>query len=837
MNTPDTTHYTSSTVAPEESRDREEVEARDSLAAFSVLADPQTIAGGTSRTSPERETSDMISSLRSELSRRAREVQVLKDDLSQTLASKTDTDARLTELSGEVERVRSSIAQRDRERPGDPPTVDGTTTASLGNWEEPPFAPSTPASVLGPEATTLDPADSTLKRLLHDAHEDKARLTKDLDLRQTELEQTRREYTQLREVLSQVRNDLSNRASDANALRAMESEQNRLAADLARVGRERADLRGALEQAQKEGARAGQQWERIKSVLAETRSRVNLRETEAAALRTALTTTQKQASQLECDNAELKTALVIAGETLGARRSELSELRATFAALESEKSEGDERLLTLQASAANSDQEIDEQGRELDRLKTSTTIVETNLESRTAEVTKLQKVVRDHEDATTRLRDELAQTRLQRDTFDEQLASERSALSHAMSRATERESALASLRDTLASIGKAASTSPIATSEIPLASDEYPHRGTTPSTVELEAEDTASSPRQLFEPGASMPQSQSTIDLGGMIGTLPGDLAEVTSNETDSREGTPVRTEWQTNLTIAPPAERPQIFDQWRDGQIAKDEKNPRIESVTGYFAASLDRLFDAKPGDTLLILSLGGHSPDFELEIAKSLRGRGREDFRIHCPQRDSEASANLERLAARCGIDQELVPFAASQLDLIADISFHAIIGDGAISESDHPEKLIEVLRLAVDEEVLVVVAEETGAQEVSAAREMGDRIWQLMPERYKLNHSTNTTEDHYWRDSSVAPDSTDDLRLLDLLRGKFHLSEFTAFGHLIDRFVGREIGPNFDPNDERDLRFIEQIATLDEAKLESGALQPRHMVAELSKLSETR
>ena len=65
---------------------------------------------------------------------------------------------------------------------------------------------------------------------------------------------------------------------------------------------------------------------------------------------------------------------------------------------------------------------------------------------------------------------------------------------------------------------------------------------------------------------------------------------------------------------------------------------------------------------------------------------------------------------------------------------------------------------------------------------------------------------------------------------VRVQFDFVEFASFGHLVDRFVGREIGPNFDPEDERDLRFVEQIATLDEAKLESGALPPRHMITKL-------
>jgi hypothetical protein len=50
-------------------------------------------------------------------------------------------------------------------------------------------------------------------------------------------------------------------------------------------------------------------------------------------------------------------------------------------------------------------------------------------------------------------------------------------------------------------------------------------------------------------------------------------------------------------------------------------------------------------------------------------------------------------------------------------------------------------------------------------------------------------------------------------------------------VDRFISPEIGPNFDPEDDRDRRFIEQIANLDEAKLDAGALDPLHILARLT------
>ena len=67
-----------------------------------------------------------------------------------------------------------------------------------------------------------------------------------------------------------------------------------------------------------------------------------------------------------------------------------------------------------------------------------------------------------------------------------------------------------------------------------------------------------------------------------------------------------------------------------------------------------------------------------------------------------------------------------------------------------------------------------------------------------------------------------------LLPLLQQRFDLSPTAAFGHLATRFVGPEIGPNFDPDRQRDRRFIDQVASLDEGRIESGVLDPIYLVA---------
>src|SRR5690606_19005291 len=71
-----------------------------------------------------------------------------------------------------------------------------------------------------------------------------------------------------------------------------------------------------------------------------------------------------------------------------------------------------------------------------------------------------------------------------------------------------------------------------------------------------------------------------------------------------------------------------------------------------------------------------------------------------------------------------------------------------------------------------------------------------------------------------------------ILPLLLERFHFASFLAFGNLIDVFIERPYGPNFDVDVPGDLAFIDRVQALDQASIESGRIKPTHMLAALCK-----
>jgi hypothetical protein len=104
--------------------------------------------------------------------------------------------------------------------------------------------------------------------------------------------------------------------------------------------------------------------------------------------------------------------------------------------------------------------------------------------------------------------------------------------------------------------------------------------------------------------------------------------------------------------------------------------------------------------------------------------------------------------------------------------------------------------------------------------------------MPERYKYNHQLSRQETEFddWDCSKESNEGIRSQDILPLLMESFHFEVFVPFGNVIDVFVDRSFGHNFDPERPEDLRFIDEVARLDLEKLDRGEIKPTHLLAAL-------
>jgi hypothetical protein len=112
--------------------------------------------------------------------------------------------------------------------------------------------------------------------------------------------------------------------------------------------------------------------------------------------------------------------------------------------------------------------------------------------------------------------------------------------------------------------------------------------------------------------------------------------------------------------------------------------------------------------------------------------------------------------------------------------------------------------------------------------------NEIWSQLPEKYKYNHQLKRVEFEYidWDCSKEGFEGIRAQDILPLLLKHFHFELFIAFGNIINPFIDRSFGPNFDAENEWDRAFIDRVHALDAAEIEAGRIKPTHMIAAMRK-----
>jgi hypothetical protein len=108
--------------------------------------------------------------------------------------------------------------------------------------------------------------------------------------------------------------------------------------------------------------------------------------------------------------------------------------------------------------------------------------------------------------------------------------------------------------------------------------------------------------------------------------------------------------------------------------------------------------------------------------------------------------------------------------------------------------------------------------------------NRFWQEMPSEYRYNRQLGRQEDVFddWDCSKFGFEGIHAQDILPLLLERFHMHVFIAFANVVDVFVDRSFGHNFNAKGDWDRAFVDRLHAIDEEGLRSGRLTPTHLMA---------
>lgn len=235
-------------------------------------------------------------------------------------------------------------------------------------------------------------------------------------------------------------------------------------------------------------------------------------------------------------------------------------------------------------------------------------------------------------------------------------------------------------------------------------------------------------------------------------------------------------------------------------------------------------------------VLSLGCGNGELEIAIARTLLDKGIDNFLIEGVD-ISAPNLHGAHLAARAaGVEAQVAFFEADFNSLALDRTYDFVIANQVLHHVTALESLFDALAKILKPDGLLLTRDmigRNGHQAWPECRELLDRIWESMPQRYRYSHRTQRFLDSV-PDQDFSQYSFEGIRaqdILPLMLERFSFARFYAFGGLTEKILSRALGPNFSVDNEDDLAFVNNLELLNDTAINGGIIKPTVMVAHAS------
>ncbi|MDR3385867.1 MAG: class I SAM-dependent methyltransferase [Rudaea sp.] len=277
----------------------------------------------------------------------------------------------------------------------------------------------------------------------------------------------------------------------------------------------------------------------------------------------------------------------------------------------------------------------------------------------------------------------------------------------------------------------------------------------------------------------------------------------------------------------------PDIFAYWANTYVRPMFEDVGVSNPTEFFAKYLRESADRSKGEYPLFISIGAGSCDTEILVAKSMKKAGLSRFVIECLDMNPHILALGRRMAESEGVGEHIVPAIGDCNNWKPAKLYDGIMANQSLHHIVKLKRLFDGVKRVLKPKAYFIVSDiigRNGHRRWPEALIEVQRFWQELPEAYRYNRQLKRQENVFmdWDCSNVGFEGVRAQDILPLLLERFRMHVFVAFGGVVDIFVDRSFGHNFNANSEWDRDFIDRIHTTDEEGLRSGRLTPTHLTA---------
>ena len=236
------------------------------------------------------------------------------------------------------------------------------------------------------------------------------------------------------------------------------------------------------------------------------------------------------------------------------------------------------------------------------------------------------------------------------------------------------------------------------------------------------------------------------------------------------------------------------------------------------------------------VFVSIGAGNCDTEVRVAQLMRAAGLTTFVIECLDMNPHMLERGREMAAREGVAEHIAPLIGDFNHWRATRRYAGVMANQSLHHVVELEALFDEIKRALEPRAYFVTSDmigRNGHQRWPEALEEVQRVWRELPERYRYNHQTKQHEALYgnWDYSKECFEGIRAQDIVPLLLERFDFHLFIGFGNVLDVFLERGFGPNYDPEREWDRDFIDRLHAFDEEGLKSGRWTPTKMMAVLT------
>lgn len=279
----------------------------------------------------------------------------------------------------------------------------------------------------------------------------------------------------------------------------------------------------------------------------------------------------------------------------------------------------------------------------------------------------------------------------------------------------------------------------------------------------------------------------------------------------------------------------PGIYHYWSEKYLVPKLQAAGIANLSALYADPLGAACARRAGGTARFLSVGAGNCDMEIDLALTLRAAGHTNFVIDCLDLNPAMLERGTQAAAERGVSENIAGLQADFNEWHPTSRYDGAVANQALHHVLNLEGLFDQIKASLEPDACFVISDiigRNGHLRWPEALKIIHEYWQRLPHPYRFNWQLKRYEAMF-EDFDCSGDSFEGIRaqdILPLLLERFHFDKFVAFGNVIDPFVDRSFGHNFDVNREWDRAFIDEVHARDESGIADGTLTPTHMFAVL-------